>query len=216
MGNKRDSDFWKPTPPPYRKFKKNFYSSFALTSQFIYQLGEGSMIREVSQVVLVSQITSPVTKQKIAYIKKCLVEFRSLTGYGRGIAAVQVGILERIAVIYMPLENEKLLTIINPSIHESAKNRLRFPEMCMSGGPVAAQVIRPAWIEFSYFDEDGEKQWWKTKNAGLTDTIYNRVFMHEIDHMNGKMFLDLIQPSQIILESDPDFYPGAAFEKVIE
>src|SRR5436190_17295330 len=107
---------WKPSLPPFRKFKKETYLKHTKTSQFIYQLGEGTTIRDVSQEIPVNQITSKITQQKIAYLKKCLLKFRKITGYGRGIAAVQVGILDRFAAVYTPERKEKIMIFINPVI----------------------------------------------------------------------------------------------------
>lgn len=95
---------WKPPLPPFRKFKKEVYLSHAKTNMFIHQLGEGSTIRQKSLEVPINKITSEIMRQKIMYVKKCMMKYRKITGVGRGIAAVQVGILERFAVIFRPDE----------------------------------------------------------------------------------------------------------------
>src|SRR5579864_8654241 len=97
---------WTPQKPPFRKFKAEVYRKHALTSQFIYQLGEGNMIRSVSRDVNKSIILTDIFQQKIAYLKNCLLNYRKITGVGRGIAAIQAGIPERFAVIYMPGQDE--------------------------------------------------------------------------------------------------------------
>lgn len=209
------NNMWKPTLPPFRRFKKDVYLKHAETAQFIYQLGEKDTIRTVSKPIPLKLITSEATKQKIAYLKKCFFKYRKITGYGRGIAAVQVGILERFAVIYTPDEKEKMFTIINPKITKRSKKSYRRFEACMSEGPVSAPVVRPAWIEFEYYDEDGKKQVWNTHDTDDESRIYNRVFQHEIDHMDGAIFLDKADVKHITLESDPTFYDSVEFEEVV-
>ncbi len=204
---------WKPILPPFRKFKEEVYKSHARTAQFIYQLGEGDTVRQKSKPVLIEEITSKTTKQKIQYLKKCMLKYRKITGFGRGIAAIQVGIPERFAVIYTPDREENLLVIINPKITKKSMEVLKFPEGCMSEGPLFAPVKRPSWIEFEYHNENGVKQYWNTKDEGA-GRIYNRVFQHEIDHMDGIIFLDRADLKQLVLESDPNFYEQAKFTKV--
>lgn len=116
---------------------------------------------------------------------------------GKGIAAVQIGIPKKFAVVYTP---KKLITIINPKITKVSKTKNRYPEGCMSATPIIVPLIRPAWIEFEYLDEDGKFQIWKGKNLML-----NRVFQHEIDHMEGILNIDKVDPKEYIFKSDGKF-----------
>ncbi len=84
----------------------------------------------------------------------------------------------------------------------------------MSASPIIVPVVRPSWIEFEYYDENGKKQIWNTKDDTKTNRIYNRVFQHEIDHMNGTINIDLVNSSELILKSDPKFYDKASFIEV--
>lgn len=212
---KKNNTVWKPILPPFRRFKKEVYLKHAETAQFIYQLGEGDTIRQISKEIPVKEITSKITKQKIAYLKRCFIKYRKITGYGRGIAAIQVGILERFAVIYTPDRKNKLMVVVNPKIVKKSKKLYRRFEACMSEGPVSAPVVRPAWIEFGYYDEEGKKQVWNTHDIDDNSRIYNRVFQHEIDHMDGKIFLDKAELDKITLESNPTFYDSVEFEEVV-
>lgn len=205
---------WKPALPPFRDFKKKVYLQNAKTAQFIYQLGEKDTIRQISKQITEKEIVSSVTKQKIAYLKKCFLRYRKITGMGRGVAAIQVGIPERFALIYMPDRQEKLMIVINPEITKKSHKLYRRFESCMSEGPVAAPVVRPAWIEFAYCDESGKRCFWDVKDTSDAGRLYNRVFQHEIDHMNGVIFLDKAELGKITLESDPTFYEKTTFEEV--
>jgi peptide deformylase len=133
---------------------------------------------------------------------------------GVGIAAVQVGIPERFAIIQLPKYGKKVFTIINPQIVKQSEEKLLYPEMCMSAHPCIAPVVRPAWIEFTYFDDNGEKHVWDKKADDEEGKRFNRVFQHEIDHLNGFINIDHVQSKDIIFESDPVFYSSATFIKI--
>ncbi len=203
---------WKLQKPPFRKFKKEKYSEIIKTFSFIYQIGDSQMLREESKRV--EDTHSEDFQRKLAYVKRCLRRYRKLTSMGVGIAAVQVGIPERFAIIHVQKYEKKTFIIINPKITKQSKEQLLYPEMCMSAHPCIAPVARPAWIEFEYLDETGKKQYWKTKAESEAGKRLNRVFQHEIDHMNGIINIDLVQSKDIIFESDPKFYKTAEFVKV--
>jgi len=203
---------WKPTLPPFRKFKKEVFIKAGMVSDFIYQIGEYPQLRKPSTAVPLEKIQSAETQAKIAYLKACLLRYRELIGYGRAITAVQVGIPEKFAVVY---REDGLLVLINPKITKISEKQYRYPEICMSGNPIIAPVVRPAWIEFSYYDEQGKEQYWDTKDETSYGKMMNRVLQHEIDHMDGVITIDLVtSPKELFLESDPAFYDSAKFEKV--
>ena len=141
------------------------------------------------------------------YLKSCLVKYRKITGYGRGITAVQVGITECFSIIYMG--KGEMMALINPTVTKQSSEMLKYPEICMSAAPAIAPVVRPSWVEVEYFDEEGKKQIWQEK-----DKMYNRVIQHEIDHMLGIINIDRVQSKEIKFESDPSFYDKATFTKV--
>ncbi len=202
---------WKPTLSPFRKYKKEVFKKDALVADFIYQIGEYEKLREVSKEISVNKITSKEYQKKFKYIKTCLLKYRKLTGTGRGITGVQLGIPERFSVIYT---REELKIIVNPIVTKVSNKQFIYPEMCMSANPIIAPTIRPAWIEFTYYDEKGEKQMWITKDNTDQGKILNRVFQHEIDHMEGIINIDLCKSRDLILESDPKFYDNAKFKEV--
>lgn len=165
---------WKPSLAPFRKFKKEVFAKASLVADFIYQIGESEDLRKPSNDVPVSKIKSPEYQAKFKYLKNCLKKYRKLTGYGRGITAVQVGIPERFSVIYVPNKptansqqstdkKSELLIIINPKITKESAKKYLYPEMCMSSSYIIAPTIRPAWIEFDYFDERGKLNKWGIK-----------------------------------------------------
>ncbi len=203
---------WKPTLPPFADYKKTVFQKAAEVSEFIHQIGESEDLRKPSRQVLPEIIITSEFQEKVQYLKDCLLKYREITGYGRGISAVQVGIPERFCVTYT---SEKLLVIINPIITKSSPNLLSYPEICMSANPIIVPTVRPSWVEFDYYDERGDLQHWSTKDDTDSGKIMNRVFLHEIDHLEGIINVDKVKnPQELILESDPSFYKNAKFEEV--
>lgn len=205
---------WRASPPPHKNFKKQELAKYAKVAGFIYQVGETEILRKITKQVPLKQIGSKEFQAKLDYVKTCLKNYREITGMGRGIAAPQVGIDSAFAVIYTA---DRLITIINPAITKQSDKLLKYPEMCMSAVPVIAPVTRAGWIEFTYRDEKGEKCRWDNKDDSQTNRMLNRVFQHEIDHLNGVVNLDLVKsPRELILNSDPEFYKTAGFEEIMD
>lgn len=207
--------FWKPLLPPFAKHKKALHHDPVATGHFIYQIGEAAMLRQPSRTVDPTGIATPLFQQKIAYVRKCMLDYRKLThGKGRGIAAVQVGIPETFFVVFMPERKEKVQVFINPVIEEKSAILFRYPEMCMSCNNLIAPVVRPSWITFTYLDAAGQTHEWTRKDTTKQGRMYNRVFQHEIDHLHGIINIDMVSSKELTFLSDKSFYAKARFEKI--
>ena len=65
------------------------------------------------------------------------------------------------------------------------------------------------------YDENGNLKTWNTKDDTKLGKMMNRVFQHEMDHMDGIINIDKVKnPRDLILESNPEFYETAKFEEV--
>lgn len=117
---------------------------------------------------------------------------------GIGLAATQVGLEERLVVIDCSSgENiKKPLKLINPEIIQFSENSIEFEEGCLSLPDQYANVSRPQTVIIQYRDIEGKLH--KKKFQGLEGTC----IQHEIDHLNGKLFVDHISKlrKQIILK----------------
>ena len=105
---------------------------------------------------------------------------------GIGLAAPQVGILKRLIVMDCTDQNKKRnpLKFVNPEIVNISSDTSEYEEGCLSLPTQFAKVERPSYIEVTYQDESGKKI---NKNfSGLEATC----LQHEIDHLNGKLFVD--------------------------
>ena len=107
---------------------------------------------------------------------------------GIGLAAPQVGILRRLIVMDCSDKNtnKKALKFINPEVLEKSKELSEFEEGCLSLPTQFAKVERPECVLVKYKDENGKEN--KKKFYGIEATC----LQHEIDHLNGRLFVDHI------------------------
>ena len=103
---------------------------------------------------------------------------------GVGLAAPQIGILKRVLVIDTGEEGEKL-EMINPTITKLEKEVI-LSEGCLSFPNVFGNVRRYNYTEAEYMTKDGEK---KTIKA---EGLLAQAIQHEIDHLNGVLFIDQV------------------------
>ena len=108
---------------------------------------------------------------------------------GIGLAAPQVGINKQLIVIDIALDqpDKPPLVLINPKIIKSSSNLCNSEEGCLSIPGVYLEVTRPDAIEVSYKNEQGKPC--KLKATGLL----SRAIQHEMDHLNGVMFVDRVE-----------------------
>ena len=99
---------------------------------------------------------------------------------GVGLAAPQVGVLRRIAIVEF---EDKYYELINPRILKSSGGVIG-EEGCLSVPGVRGKVKRPETITVTYLDRMGKRH--KEEITG----ILARVFCHEIDHLDGVLFVD--------------------------
>lgn len=109
---------------------------------------------------------------------------------GVGLAAVQVGILKRVIVIHIDYENEEPLILINPEIIKQ-KGAQTVEEGCLSFPNKFAKIVRPEEVTIEALDRNGEKI--KLTGKGLLA----QAISHEIDHLNGEVFIDKILPGTL-------------------
>ncbi len=108
---------------------------------------------------------------------------------GIGLAAPQIGVTKNVVVIDVSeLEkNEALHIFVNPVIKNSSGESV-VEEGCLSIPGVREEVTRPDTITLSYQDETG------AKFEHEFDSWLARVLQHELDHLNGILFVDYLSP----------------------
>ena len=102
---------------------------------------------------------------------------------GVGLAAPQVGILKRIVVIDV---GEGPIVLINPEILETSGEQTG-DEGCLSVPGMAGQVTRPNYVKVKALDVNMNEQIYEGEG------LLARAFCHEIDHLDGKMYTELVE-----------------------
>jgi peptide deformylase len=118
-----------------------------------------------------------IAKKLIRVLSKC----REITGYGRGLAAPQIGLNKRVFVTFV---DDKFTVYMNPIImHESGTTNF-YRELCLSSSCLWADVERPDSIVIKYRNERGTIV--REGHGGFLA----RLLQHECDHLNGVINLD--------------------------
>ena len=110
---------------------------------------------------------------------------------GIGLAAPQVGVLTRLVVLDCVKEEGETprpLIMFNPQIVAASDETSVYDEGCLSIPEQYAEVTRPAEVEVSWIDRDGAAQ------SETFDGLWATCVQHEIDHLNGKLFIDYLKP----------------------
>ena len=108
---------------------------------------------------------------------------------GVGLAGPQVGILKRVIVIDL-YDGNKPLLLVNPKIVK-AKGEQEVEEGCLSFPNEYAKMIRPKEVVVEALNEDGKK----VKIVG--NDLLAQALSHEIDHLNGVLFVDNMIPGTL-------------------
>jgi peptide deformylase len=110
---------------------------------------------------------------------------------GVGLAAPQIGISRRILVVDVREREDgggRPIALINPEVVTESEETERSSEGCLSIPGLEEVVQRPSEVEVRGFDEHGKDM------RFVADDLFGRALQHEIDHLNGILFVDRITP----------------------
>ena len=140
-------------------------------------------IREMGDEVLtkVSKVVKKVSPRTIMLIEDMLDTMYE-TG-GVGLAAPQVGILQRIVVIDV---GDGPIVLINPEIIETSGEQTG-DEGCLSVPGKAGCVTRPNYVKVKAMDVNMEEVFYEGEE------LLARAFCHEIDHLDGHLYVELVE-----------------------
>ncbi|HMV34773.1 MAG TPA: peptide deformylase [Turneriella sp.] len=108
---------------------------------------------------------------------------------GVGLAAVQIGILKRVLVIDLVEKGFIKGAFINPRLLEASKEMQDGEEGCLSVPGLSAELKRPKWVKIGYQDMSGNEK------VVEGEMLLARAFLHEMDHLDGKVFVDQLEPA---------------------
>jgi peptide deformylase len=113
----------------------------------------------------------------IVDLAETLAVFRERAGFGRGIAAPQIGVWQRL--IYLRMPSELVGPLINPRIEWASPETFELWDDCFSFPDLMVRVTRAQAIRVAYLDEQGAAQTLEARGA-LAELL-----AHEIDHLDG-------------------------------
>ena len=101
--------------------------------------------------------------------------FQAKHGWGRAIAAPQIGVFKRLVCIHV----DRPIAVLNPVIDQQSDDTMELWEDCMSFPDLPIRLRNPRFCRLTYEDFDGSR-----RTAALTDD-YAELLQHEVDHLDG-------------------------------
>jgi peptide deformylase len=138
------------------------------------------ILHDVAAPVPAEAVTAPATAALIADLVDTLRDAR-----GVGLAAPQVGVPQRICIVDVSggTQRDALRVLVNPAFEARDGMQLEL-EGCLSLPGIEATVARPARVRVRYLDADGRER------ILTADGLLARALQHEIDHLDGVLFVD--------------------------
>ena len=149
----------------------------------VLQLGDPGL-REIAKRV--ENPAAPEIRALVEDLADTLTHWRQTTGYGRGIAAPQIG--SNLRVIFLRLLGEDPWPLVNPEITERSTEKIVVWDACLSFLSIFMQVERHREITVRYQNLSGE---WNETRAGEQRNL-SELLQHEIDHLDGILAVDRI------------------------
>lgn len=138
--------------------------------------------------------TNPILRKKSEPIKEFNADLLSLINSmkitlknsenGIGLAAPQIGLNIQLFVIVEEIAKDNHTVFINPVITQISKKKITEEEGCLSLPGDWSELDRPDKVTIKALDENGQK--FKLRAKG----ILSRLMLHEVDHLNGILFVD--------------------------
>lgn len=130
----------------------------------------------------VAEPIAAVTDDTRALWDEMIEIMEAMPGYG--LAAPQIGVSLRVAVVDCSDERGKVIRLANPEILSMSDETFTYDEASPNLPGVAAKVKRPARVKVSFLDADGDRVTQDFEDVWATSV------QHQIDHLNGRMYFD--------------------------
>lgn len=141
-----------------------------------------------------------------------LAHSRAETGYGRAIAAPQIGVLQR--VIFLQLPGEKAWPFVNPEIVQRSTDKIIVWDACLSFLSIFMQVERHRKITVRYQNLEGEV----LEVQADEERNLSELLQHEIDHLDGILAIDRVTDLKTIVtreEFEKRYRKGSPYAQVV-
>ncbi len=138
----------------------------------ILKLGD-TRLYEMCEPVLESELK--LVPDWVEQLHEAMEDIRKVYGFGRGIAAPQLGIMKR--MFYLNLDRPYV--ILNPEMKNLSDEKFELWDDCMSFPNLLVKVARHQSLTLEYRDENWQKQSWTVAGA------FSELIQHEYDHLDG-------------------------------
>ena len=145
----------------------------------VLQLGNPAL-REPATPVNVP--ADPTVAAVLDDLRDTLAHWRETTGYGRGIAAPQIGVPRRI--VFLNVDGQSPWPLLNPAIVARSPETMVVWDACLCFLSIFFQVARHRWVDVRYQDTAGA--WHELRAEG----DLSELLQHEIDHLDGVLAID--------------------------
>ena len=150
-------------------------------------LGEQSLRRPCAELDLEREVRDQGSAfhQKKFSMHRALYEFRKAKGYGRSIAAPQIGESRRYLAVNL---GQGFFTMINPKITWKSEETFTMWDDCLSLPDLLVKTRRHHSISFEFIDDFGESHIWQRCNRNVSELL-----QHEMDHLDGIVMTDRME-----------------------
>ena len=177
----------------------------------VVEIGD-PVLRERARELSPEEIASP----EIQGLIDDLIETKRAT-HGAGIAANQVGEPLRVAIVEVEMGNprypykppEPLTVMINPSLEPLGSETFEINEGCLSVPDLRGSLRRDLGVRVRYLDREGEE------HAQVKRGLTAGTFQHEVDHLDGILFIDRADPRTFATWEQFDRHQGDEFVRRI-
>jgi peptide deformylase len=159
----------------------------------VLQLGD-PVLRE--KAVAVEDLAAREIQNLVGDLADTLAHWRLVTGYGRGIAAPQLGVLRR--VIFLQIPGAEPWPLINPEIIQRSDETIVVWDACLSFLSIFMQVERHREITVRYQKLDGHV----AEVAASEENNLSELLQHEIDHLDGILAIDRVTDVKTIVTKE--------------
>lgn len=129
----------------------------------------------------VRDVRDPAFVDAAERLHATLSAFRAARGFGRAIAAPQIGVAQRFIAVHLG----EPMTVVNPQIYWTSAETFTMWDDCLSFPDILVRVRRFAAIELDYTTASGETKRWR-----INDRATSELLQHEIDHLDGVLAVD--------------------------
>ena len=156
-------------------------------SPTIYVMGDPILAKVCDEVSIDDILTNTSVHDAVQIAHRALDDFRKRVGFGRAIAAPQVGFALRFVALNLPVKGA--FTMFNPTITTRSVDTFTMWDDCLSFPHLMVCVRRHKHISVDYVDEKGVSKQWLDCPQDISELL-----QHELDHLDGVLAVDVAVP----------------------